>query len=90
MDKPPGPKAGAPASDSTLIRNRPPKAADLIRGRDPLAPSNAPVWIAPNWARVNEKEDRTEVPKLLFSSAFRSLFRGGEMGEVSHNKAWRL
>jgi choline dehydrogenase len=25
------------------------KAADLIRGRDPLLPSNAPVWIHPAW-----------------------------------------
>ncbi|MEQ8604662.1 MAG: choline dehydrogenase [Marivibrio sp.] len=25
------------------------KAADLVRGREPLAPSNAPVWIAPEW-----------------------------------------
>jgi choline dehydrogenase len=25
------------------------KAADAIRGRSPLAPSNAPVYIAPDW-----------------------------------------
>ncbi|MFQ5774909.1 MAG: choline dehydrogenase [Kiloniellaceae bacterium] len=25
------------------------KAADMIRGRPALPPSNAPVWIAPNW-----------------------------------------
>jgi choline dehydrogenase len=25
------------------------KAADIIRGRPPLAPSNAPVAIAPEW-----------------------------------------
>lgn len=25
------------------------KAADIIRGKDPLPASNAPVWIAPNW-----------------------------------------
>jgi choline dehydrogenase len=25
------------------------KAADLVRGRDPLPPSNAAAWIAPNW-----------------------------------------
>ena len=25
------------------------KAADIIRGRDPLPPSNAPVWIHPEW-----------------------------------------
>lgn len=25
------------------------KASDLIRGRDPLPPSDAPVWIHPNW-----------------------------------------
>jgi choline dehydrogenase len=25
------------------------KAADVIRGRGPLAPSNAPVHVAPNW-----------------------------------------
>ena len=25
------------------------KAADIIRGRDPLPPSNAPVWIHPAW-----------------------------------------
>ena len=25
------------------------KAADLILGRPPPPPSNAPVWIAPNW-----------------------------------------
>jgi choline dehydrogenase len=25
------------------------KAADAIRGRAPLAPSNAPVYIAPDW-----------------------------------------
>jgi choline dehydrogenase len=25
------------------------KAADIVRGRDPLAASNAPVWIAPDW-----------------------------------------
>ena len=25
------------------------KAADLLRGRDPLPASNAPVWIAPDW-----------------------------------------
>ncbi len=33
------------------------KAADLIRGRPPLAPSNAPVWIAPEWeTRQRERE----------------------------------
>jgi choline dehydrogenase len=25
------------------------KAADIIRGRDPLPPANAPVWINPEW-----------------------------------------
>jgi choline dehydrogenase len=25
------------------------KAADMIRGRDPLAASNAPFWVAPDW-----------------------------------------
>lgn len=25
------------------------KAADMIRGRPPLAPSNAPTWICPDW-----------------------------------------
>lgn len=25
------------------------KAADILRGRDPLPASNAPVWIAPDW-----------------------------------------
>ena len=25
------------------------KAADLIRGREPLPPSNAPVWTDPEW-----------------------------------------
>jgi choline dehydrogenase len=25
------------------------RAADLIRGRGPLAPSEAPVWIHPSW-----------------------------------------
>ena len=25
------------------------KAADLIRGRPPLPPLDAPVWIAPDW-----------------------------------------
>lgn len=34
------------------------KAADLIRGRDPLPPSNAEVWIAPNW----ETEQRERPP----------------------------
>jgi choline dehydrogenase len=27
------------------------KAADLIRGRDPLPPSNAPFYVAPDWER---------------------------------------
>jgi choline dehydrogenase len=26
------------------------KAADLIRGREPLDPLDVPVYIAPNWA----------------------------------------
>jgi choline dehydrogenase len=25
------------------------KAADLIQGREPLAPIDVPVWIAPDW-----------------------------------------
>jgi choline dehydrogenase len=25
------------------------KAADIIRGRDPLPASNAPFWVAPDW-----------------------------------------
>jgi choline dehydrogenase len=25
------------------------KAADLIRGREPLPPIDVPVWIAPGW-----------------------------------------
>jgi choline dehydrogenase len=25
------------------------KAADLIQGREPLAPIDVPVWIASNW-----------------------------------------
>jgi choline dehydrogenase len=25
------------------------KASDLIRGREPLPPSDAPAWIHPNW-----------------------------------------
>jgi len=33
------------------------KAADLIAGVEPLAPSNAPVWICPNWeTRQREAE----------------------------------
>jgi hypothetical protein len=32
------------------------KAADMIRGRDPLPASNAPVWRAPEWqSRQREK-----------------------------------
>lgn len=31
------------------------KAADIVRGRDPLAPSNADVWIAPDW-RTKQRE----------------------------------
>ncbi|HAE00757.1 MAG TPA: choline dehydrogenase, partial [Rhodospirillaceae bacterium] len=34
------------------------KAADLLRGRDPLPASNAPVWIAPDW----ETTQREGVP----------------------------
>ena len=35
------------------------KAADLIRGREPLPPSNAPVWIDPQW----ESRQRTGEPR---------------------------
>ena len=28
------------------------KAADAIRGRDPLSPSDAPAYTAPDWERV--------------------------------------
>jgi choline dehydrogenase len=27
------------------------KAADMVRGRAPLPPSQAPVWINPDWER---------------------------------------
>lgn len=40
------------------------KAADLIRGRDPLPPSNAPVWTDPEWEsrqRPGAPERRVEV-----------------------------
>lgn len=33
------------------------KAADLLRGRDPLPASNAPVWIAPDWEN-SQREGR--------------------------------
>ncbi len=33
------------------------KAADLVRGRDPLPPSNAEVWIAPDWERTQRERD---------------------------------
>jgi choline dehydrogenase len=32
------------------------KAADLIRGHDPLAPSNADVWIAPDWKKKQREK----------------------------------
>jgi choline dehydrogenase len=28
------------------------KASDLIRGRQPLPPSNAPAWVNPEWQSV--------------------------------------
>jgi choline dehydrogenase len=31
------------------------RAADLVRGRPMLAPSNAPVWIAPEWATAQRE-----------------------------------
>lgn len=31
------------------------KASDIIRGRDPLPASNAPVWIAPDWQNTQRE-----------------------------------
>ncbi len=39
------------------------KAADLIRGREPLAPSNAEVWIDPQWqTRQRQGKPRRPLP----------------------------
>jgi len=37
------------------------KAADLIAGREPLAPSDAPVWICPDW-QTRQREGEPERP----------------------------
>lgn len=37
------------------------KAADLIAGREPLAPSDAPVWICPDW-RTRQRKGEPERP----------------------------
>jgi choline dehydrogenase len=37
------------------------KAADLIAGVQPLAPSNAPVWVCPDW-QTRQREHDPERP----------------------------
>ena len=37
------------------------KAADAILGRQPLAPANLPVWIAPDWQH-RQRADATTAP----------------------------
>ena len=47
------------------------KAADLIAGNEPLAPSNAPVWVCPDWQtqqREGTPERRTD-DKEAFATA---------------------
>jgi choline dehydrogenase len=39
------------------------KAADLILGKTPLAPIEAPVWIDKNW----QTQQRLKAPKLATS-----------------------
>ncbi len=39
------------------------KAADIIRGRDPLAPSNADVYIDPEWQTRQRPEQPTRAPE---------------------------
>jgi choline dehydrogenase len=37
------------------------KASDIVRGRDPLPASNAPVWIAPDW-KTKQREGAPSRP----------------------------
>lgn len=39
------------------------KAADIIRGKDPLPPSNAQAYVAPNW-KTQQREGKAERPVL--------------------------
>jgi choline dehydrogenase len=39
------------------------KAADIIRGRGPLAPSNAQAYVAPNW-ETQQRQGKALRPAL--------------------------
>ena len=40
------------------------KAADLIRGREPLAPSNVPSWVDPEW-RTRQRQGQPKRPPVV-------------------------